>query len=497
MKHLTAFLTILDESRVHGHLQEAVNRYVSGIPDEDLSWGVFLLRGGKLRRQSTPAVLKQWCIEASGIPLWLIEESLAVSRDTAEAVALIIPPSEQETEQQLSRVMGRLNALAGIGVDQKRNMVIDIWKSLPPSHRILFNRLLTGRSVARVPAPVVQRALAKRTGQREEIIAFRLQSEALPHAGDVRSLVNRSSAGDERRRAYPFHALQALTNEPEYLGDASLWVADLVHGQDRVQLIARGGGVYLWSDEGEWRDGWVSERLKDKVLQGGTVLECSVSPDLILSAYDILEFGGANMQSRTVGERRALLENVLREVPTRDLTISARIEFSDWDALRTAREGIPDRNTHLMLRRNDRTNVESSLSDPWVLWRADPLMMETVLLSVRRSGGDGVSPYNEITLAVRTGDRLVPCARIDPSFADGELEELVGFVEKNTTERFGPVRSVAPRMVFTIGFDAVRKSSRRKCGYELVNPRIIRWNKGGQLSDAATLDQLRAMDNSG
>ncbi|MDH3253287.1 MAG: ATP-dependent DNA ligase, partial [Ignavibacteria bacterium] len=60
MNRLHTLLHTLDVSRDPEEVQLAADRYVAEVPDDDLAWGVFLLRGGKLKRQCPTAVLKQW-----------------------------------------------------------------------------------------------------------------------------------------------------------------------------------------------------------------------------------------------------------------------------------------------------------------------------------------------------------------------------------------------------------------------------------------------------
>ena len=57
--------------------------------------------------------------------------------------------------------------------------------------------------------------------------------------------------------------------------------------------------------------------------------------------------------------------------------------------------------------------------------------------------------------------------------------QLDRFIRQNTMERFGPVRSVAPKLVLEVAFDAIQPSARHKSGIAMRFPRIsrIRWDK--------------------
>ena len=68
-------------------------------------------------------------------------------------------------------------------------------------------------------------------------------------------------------------------------------------------------------------------------------------------------------------------------------------------------------------------------------------------------------------------------------FTDEELKQIDKYVRDNTTERFGPVRSVrADRgfgLVFEVAFEGLQRSGRHKSGVAMRFPRInrIRWDK--------------------
>ena len=78
-------------------------------------------------------------------------------------------------------------------------------------------------------------------------------------------------------------------------------------------------------------------------------------------------------------------------------------------------------------------------------------------------------------------------------FTDEELKRLDRFVRTHTTEQFGPVRAVEPKLVLEVAFDAVFKSTRHKSGVAMRFPRIhrIRWDKPA--AEADTLDTVQKL----
>ena len=84
-------------------------------------------------------------------------------------------------------------------------------------------------------------------------------------------------------------------------------------------------------------------------------------------------------------------------------------------------------------------------------------------------------------------------AKAYSGLTDAEFKEVDAFIKKNTLERFGPVRSVQPELVFEIAFEGVANSSRHKSGVAVRFPRILRWRKDKSINEANTVDDLKSL----
>jgi DNA ligase-1 len=71
--------------------------------------------------------------------------------------------------------------------------------------------------------------------------------------------------------------------------------------------------------------------------------------------------------------------------------------------------------------------------------------------------------------------------------------EVDAFVKNNGLEKFGPVRTVKPELVFELGFEGIAASNRHKSGVAVRFPRILRWRKDKTVEDINTLDDLQKM----
>ena len=86
---------------------------------------------------------------------------------------------------------------------------------------------------------------------------------------------------------------------------------------------------------------------------------------------------------------------------------------------------------------------------------------------------------------------LVPFAKAYSGLTDEEIREVDAFIRRNTLERFGPVRTVKPELVFELGFEGIQRSARHKSGYALRFPRIARIRDDKSVDQISTIDEVR------
>jgi DNA ligase-1 len=89
--------------------------------------------------------------------------------------------------------------------------------------------------------------------------------------------------------------------------------------------------------------------------------------------------------------------------------------------------------------------------------------------------------------------KLVPFAKAYSGLTDVEIGQVDYFIKRNILEKFGPVRTVKPELVFEIGFEGINESSRHKSGIAVRFPRILRWRKDKKAGEADTLEGLKGI----
>jgi DNA ligase 1 len=182
------------------------------------------------------------------------------------------------------------------------------------------------------------------------------------------------------------------------------------------------------------------------------------------------------------------------------LGLSPLVEAPDWPTLARLREESRARGVEgFMLKRRGahygigRTKGEG-LGD-WWKWKVDPFSVDGVLIHAQRGHGRRASLYTDYTFAVWDAERrtLVPFAKAYSGLTDEEIRQVDAVVRRTTVEKFGPVRSVTPSLVFEIGFEGIARSPRHKSGIAVRFPRMLRWRRDKAVEEADGIDTLRAL----
>jgi DNA ligase-1 len=119
--------------------------------------------------------------------------------------------------------------------------------------------------------------------------------------------------------------------------------------------------------------------------------------------------------------------------------------------------------------------------------------VDAVLIYAQAGSGKRAGLFTDYTFGVWEGDHLVPLAKAYSGLTDEEIRKVDQFIRRNTLEKFGPVRTVKPELVFELHFEGIQASTRHKSGLAVRFPRIARWRTDKQAADADTIDTVRAL----
>jgi DNA ligase-1 len=529
VKEFTALYMALDSTTKTNQKIAAMRDYFAAAPAGDAAWAIFFLSGRRPKRLLSSALLRHWAGEQAGIPEWLLVEAYGAVGDSAETVTLLLGPGAATSDLPLQAwVEARVLPLYAQDETAQRAAVLSCWGELDEGGRFVFNKLLTGSLRVGVSQRLLVRALAEVTAQvqavPDEVIAHRLMGSWEPTPDFYRRLLAPEVEDADVSRPYPFFLAYPLEDEPQTLGDVAEWQAEWKWDGIRAQVIRRQGQTFIWSRGEEL----VTDRYPEvagaaAALPDGTVIDGELLPwsehgvmpfaqmqrrigrktlsrkmlqevPVVLLAYDLLEWEGTDWRSKPLVARRAQLEALLASVAAPQLPISAIVPATTWDDLIAARAGSRERNVEgLMLKRRSSPYQVGRKRGDWWKWKIEPHTIDAVMIYAQRGSGRRASLYSDYTFAVWDNGELVPFTKAYSGLTDAEMRQVDAFVRRNTRERFGPVRSVTPQLVFELGFEAIQPSNRHKSGIAVRFPRILRWRHDKRIEEADTLDTLKAM----
>lgn len=242
----------------------------------------------------------------------------------------------------------------------------------------------------------------------------------------------------------------------------------------------------------------LQQRIGRKNLTAKVLQDAPVS----VLAYDLLEWQGDDWRQREHRERRQQLEAVVSQCPSPQLMLSPLVSGADWQDLARQREASRALGVEgMMIKARAAQYGVGRTKDVgvWWKWKIDPYSVDAVLIYAQRGHGRRASLYTDYTFAVWDGEpgdperKLVPFAKAYSGLTDEEMRKVDAIVRKTTVEKFGPVRSVTPTLVFELGFEGIAASSRHKSGIAVRFPRMLRWRLDKPVDEADTLETLKEL----
>ena len=177
-----------------------------------------------------------------------------------------------------------------------------------------------------------------------------------------------------------------------------------------------------------------------------------------------------------------------------NILLSPAVAAESWDDLAAARERSREINSEgLMLKRRSSAYRVGRVRGDWWKWKISPFTVDAVLIYAQPGTGKRATLYTDYTFGVWDGGQLVPFAKAYSGLTDAEIRQVDAFIRRNTIEKFGPVRTVKPELVFELAFEAIQRSSRHKSGIAVRFPRILRWRTDKRMEEADSLDTIRAL----
>jgi DNA ligase-1 len=507
---------------------QALAKYFTLADDKDKVWVIAIFSGRRPRRAVNSRLLTEWCIEIANIPSWLFLESYSTVGDLGETIALLLPDAEitDGNGESLSWYLEKFISIEKQDELLRKKFITDSWKQMTHAERFVFNKLITGSFRIGVSQKLMVNALAKVVDHSSSVIAHRISGNWDPSTINFSELLSTEAAKADHSKPYPFYLAYAIEDDPATLGNPNEWQAEWKWDGIRGQVIKRNNELFVWSRGEElMTDKFPEYTILKDLLPDGIALDGEIIPaengkplpfailqtrigrknitkkqlkeaPISFFVYDLLEYNGEDWREKTLLERRIKMEEVLQNINHLSIQLSPIINFTNWDELAELRKSSREMNSEgIMLKRKNSVYKVGRKRGDWWKWKIDALTIDCVMIYAQKGSGRRSGLYTDYTFAVKDGDKLVPFTKAYSGLTDKEFAQVDNFVKRNSLEKFGPVRTVKPELVFEIAFEGIAASNRHKSGVALRFPRMSRWRRDKKIDEINTIEDLKAMLN--
>ena len=523
MQTFANFIHQLEISNKTNDKVDAIVQYLHVADEEDKIWLLALFTGKRPKRGIATKLLKQWAIEITQLPEWLFVESYSTVGDLGETIALILPPPTHQIVKKLNHWITELSEIGKASDEEKKAYVLNAWSGLTVPERLIFNKLIGGGFRLGVSQKILVNAIAKHTGIEATKLTHSIMGNWNPAHTNYQSLISGIDLESSSSAPYPFCLAYPLEQDVQNIGAIEDWQAEWKWDGIRGQIIKRNNDLFIWSRGEELiTDQFPELAALIDVLPNGLVLDGEIlavengkvqsfsslqkrlnrktvskknmqDTPIGFYAYDVLEHEAIDVRSLPLKLRREKLETIIASinVPT-NIFLSPVVKKENWDLLRTERQRSREMNSEgLMLKKLDSPFHTGRKKGDWWKWKIEPFTIDAVMIYAQKGAGRRSNFYTDYTFAVSDGDKLVTIAKAYSGLTDKEIKQVDHFVKRNAVEKFGPVRTVKPELVFEIAFEGIAESSRHKAGIALRFPRIKRWRHDKKVEDINTITDLK------
>ncbi len=501
-------------------------------------WTIYLLVGKGNKRFITGKSLRQIYTEIYDFPIWLMEKCYLKVGDSAEVISLLLKDIKYK-KHNLYRdislnelIENTLPKIAEEDYAQKKSTLKQIWKYIPKDNHLVFNKILTGSFRIGVSKGLITKALAKMVGIEESFISHRLMGNVEPTLKNYNFLISKNiNLKELNSKPYPFQLANSFEEKLKLKSKTSEYQFEWKWDGIRSQIIKRSENISIWTRGEELVNNSFPDfiplisSIKDDFVLDGEILvwdkarsipknfsylqkrigrkspSLKIQKDLpvIFMIYDLLELNNLDLRSRPLYERRKLLENIFShwEILNKNhfenrFKITNLHKIKSWEEVEDLKNNSRQHNTEgLVIKYKNSTYQEGRKKGHWWKYKVDPMQLDGVLIYAKSGNGKRADLYTDYSFALWNDNKLVKFASAYTGLNNEEIKELDRWIRQNTVERYGPVRSVKPEMVFEISFENIQISKRHKSGIAVRFPRISKWRKDKKIFDADTLQSAQ------
>ncbi len=525
MKHFSDLISALEITNKTNSKISALVDYLNTAPEKDKLWLISIFTGKRPKRPVKSTLLREWCMEITDYPEWLFLECYSSVGDLGETIALMLPDPTHRIEKTLSDWMKELIALRAKSDDIKKAYVLKAWSGLQMQERLIFNKLIGGSFRIGVSKKTLVNALAKYSGIDANQLMHSIIGNWDIESINFEDLIKGEHINYDNSKPYPFCLAYSLEKELQDLGEPEDWQVEYKWDGIRGQIVKRNDEIFIWSRGEELVTSQFPELVQamavftDDFVIDGEILALKDNAVLLFNdlqkrlnrknvskkmleeipvgfyVYDLMEWNGDDVREKPLSYRRDLLETLfMHKDKSNDTILSEVLSYDKWSELGAFRERAREFNSEgLMLKHKHSPYHTGRKKGDWWKWKVDPLTIDAVMIYAQKGSGRRSSKYTDYTFAVKKDDGLVTVAKAYSGLTDKEITEISRFVNKNAIEKFGPVRTVKPELVFEIAFEGIAFSNRHKSGVALRFPRILRWRRDKLVSEIDDIEDVKKL----
>ena len=538
---LNKFSKLFEDLDSNNSINKKVNsltKYLKHNNDLNNILTIYILIGKKNKRFISGKSLREYYANIYKIPKWLIDECYSKVGDSAEVIALLLQDKilEKNIKDDISLnelINEILPKLKKLDENKKQLYIKSLWEKISKDNQLIFNKILSGTFRIGVSKGLVVKAISNMTGVDESIILHRLMGELEPIEETYMFLINQKLEQKELDyKPYPFQLANTFDERIKETISVDKYQFESKWDGIRSQIIKRSNNISIWTRGEELVNKTFPELIKiishfknDFVLDGEILIwdenknrpknfsllqkrlgrkspSLKIQKDLpvVFMAYDILEINGKDIRSKILSDRRNILEKSFSNLISEDKSIIGKIkitklhQISNWIDLEEVKNSARKSNTEgLVIKDKQSEYVPGRKKGNWWKYKIDPMQLDGILIYARPGSGKRADLYTDYSFGIWEDNKLVKFANAYSGLNNEEIRELDKWIRRNTLEKFGPVRSVKPELVFEISFDNIQISKRHKSGIALRFPRITKWRRDKNIMEADNLENALKM----
>ncbi|MEP7268896.1 MAG: hypothetical protein ABI844_14810 [Saprospiraceae bacterium] len=463
---------------------ELIREYLTSIPDKEKLIAIELLSENKWPALISSKALVQLTEEHTRIPAWLMQSCYAQTKDWVETCTLILQnPHRNDNYLNLETWQNDiLSKLVEIrkSKPQINSFLIEYWNQLPANDLWIFNKIITGTLKPMLNHKMMAEILSGIWQITSDLLNLRLCLYKNTKDTLEKLLNPEWSALEKEVEPVIFFEPAAWTDDLLLENAAHYLVDEFIHGR-RMQVLKTADQALLYDKELTWQASSDSKHKEwIETLPYNSHIEFIESEHQIM-VTDIYKWKKLVSDNLTWQEKKIIIQNWSEE---NDLTLnySQPIELIDWAELQDIKNEAGWIIKH------------KTIANNWFRIKPKPYELWTVLLYAE-TDRQGSMDF-KMTLAIKNEENsLVPVAKIDSScLSPTDSTALFYWIQNNTFQKFGPVKTVRSNQFFKISFDRLQINKKVKAGFKLINVKIIHWIKVSNMKVSVSgTDELKAL----